>query len=101
MDKPSCDPVLLGPARAAGIAIGDAADQDNLMDTCGQLARDLRDSYFIRVDGHDPRRQPRFIAVARRLEIHPYAVVTADPVELRSALACGSAAEPPPDGAGE
>jgi hypothetical protein len=57
-----------------------------IMDTCSGLAEDLGDRYHVRVDGSDPSRAVRYVATARRLETHPYAVITADPAELRRAL---------------
>jgi hypothetical protein len=51
-----------------------------------RLVRDLAGSYNFRVDSPYPGSALRYIAVARRLDISPYAVVTADPAELRAAL---------------
>lgn len=56
-------------------------------DVLAELERELGDSYEIRVDGRHPRGQLRYVATARRLGTHPYAVVTCDPSELRAALA--------------
>lgn len=50
------------------------------------LTRDLSDRYDITVEGVDPNRKPRYVAIARSLEVHPYAVVTSDPAEMRVAL---------------
>ncbi len=86
MDQLSHNPLLLNAAHDNGIHIDEAAGHGGLMETCARLGRDLCDSYYIRVDGRDPRRQPRYIAIARSLEIRPYAVVTADPAELYLAL---------------
>lgn len=71
-DGPSC---TIGPGKGSGW-VGELAE----------LVRDLSDRYDIRVDGRDPSRALRYIAVARRLTVRPYAVVAADPDELRAAI---------------
>jgi thiamine pyrophosphate-dependent acetolactate synthase large subunit-like protein len=55
-------------------------------DMLAELERDLSDRYVIRVDGRDPGRALRYVAIARQLGIQPYAVVTPDPAELRAAV---------------
>jgi hypothetical protein len=50
------------------------------------LAQAVADRYRIHLDGADPRRKIRYIAVARSLDVRPYAVVTSDPAELLTAL---------------
>jgi hypothetical protein len=42
--------------------------------------------YYIRVDGRDASRPLRYVATARCLGTRPYAVITDDLAELRSAL---------------
>lgn len=54
-----------------------------------ELARDLADRYHVHLDGLDARRRPRYVAIARNLDVRPYAVVTSDPQELRDALLPG------------
>lgn len=51
-----------------------------------RLADEFRDSYRVLVDGAHAGREPRYIAVALHLDTRPYAVVTADPDELRVEL---------------
>ncbi|HEY2507050.1 MAG TPA: hypothetical protein VGI58_11075 [Streptosporangiaceae bacterium] len=46
----------------------------------------MSDRYDITVEGVDPNRKPRYVAIARSLAVHPYAVVTSDPAEMRAAL---------------
>lgn len=70
--SPSC---TMGPEDGPGWA-----------DELAELVRDLSDRYDVRVDGRDPSRGLRYIAVARRLTVRPYAVVAADPAELRAAI---------------
>jgi hypothetical protein len=48
--------------------------------------------YRLCVDAGDPRGKPRYIAVARSLDVRPYAVVTSDPAELLTALGCRNVA---------
>lgn len=50
------------------------------------LACDLADRYRVQLEGLGARRGLRFIAVARNLDVRPYAVVTSDPHELRAAV---------------
>jgi hypothetical protein len=64
------------------------------------LASEVGESYEIRVDGHHPCGQLRYIATAWRLGTHPYAVITADPAELRAALAPAGSGRPPTCGEG-
>ncbi len=58
------------------------------------LTRAVADRYRLRVDEANPRGKPRYIAVARSLDVRPYAVVTSDPAELLTALGCAPS-EPP------
>lgn len=51
------------------------------------LAAEFR-QYLVQVVGTGPR--PRYIAVALALGTHPYAVITADPEEMRRELAAGT-----------
>lgn len=51
-----------------------------------EIAIDLHESYYIRVDGRDASRALRYVATARCLGIRPYAVITDDLAELRLAL---------------
>ena len=62
------------------------------MDSWVELSRDLADRYHVHFDGRYPRRQVRYVAVARSLDVRPYAIVTADPDELRLELGRGSSA---------
>jgi hypothetical protein len=55
-------------------------------DSWAELSRDLAERYYVQLDGRDPRRHVRYTAVARSLDIRPYAVVTGDADELRQAL---------------
>jgi hypothetical protein len=73
-----------------------AADgqRSKLIATCAGLTDDFGDRYHVRADGSDPCRAVRYVATARRLETHPYAVITADPAELRRALRPGEAPAP-------
>jgi hypothetical protein len=66
--------------------ISSATDDQRQTKTTAELAPDLAALYQVRIDDHDPAR-PRYIATARTLGTHPHTVVTADPAELRSALA--------------
>jgi hypothetical protein len=50
------------------------------------LARDLAPAYDVSIDWRD-RRHARYVATARRLGTRPWAVIAADPAELRSAVA--------------
>ena len=81
-----------GPARGeCGPELSDwaqhAADSNDPSgwDRC---ARQVADSYHVRVDSAGRTGRPRYIAVARSLSVRPYAVVTSDPVELLQALGC-------------
>ena len=56
-----------------------------------ELAHDLADRYHVHLDGLDARRGLRYVAVARNLDIRPYAVVSSDPDEVREALEQGPA----------
>jgi hypothetical protein len=56
------------------------------------LAFELADRYRVQLEGLGGRRGLRFIAVARNLDVRPYAVVTSDPRELRAAVS--AAGEP-------
>jgi hypothetical protein len=93
MTQPRRNHLALAAAHDGGLPIRAAVGQGDLLDTCARLGRDLCDSYYIQVDGRDPSRRPRYIAIARSLEIRPYAVVTADPVELYLALSGRPAAD--------
>jgi hypothetical protein len=53
------------------------------------VASELASRYFLYTDGRDPRRPVRYVAVARNLDVRPYAVVTPDLRELRAAMADG------------
>ena len=80
-------------------AIQDLAGLACNADSCGrdgialwaELAHDLADRYHVHVDGLDARRGLRYVAVARNLDIRPYAVVSSDPDEVREALEQGHA----------
>ncbi len=50
------------------------------------IAGELADRYRLHVDGAGPPGKVRYTAVARSLDIRPYAIVTTDPAELRQAL---------------
>jgi hypothetical protein len=83
MDEASHGPVPLEAAWFAGIA----APVGPGLEAWATLTRDLADRYHVHLDGLDPRRGLRFVAVARSLDVRPYAIVTSDPDELREALA--------------
>jgi hypothetical protein len=70
----------------AQLACGAQADGADLIGAWAELARDLADRYHVHLDGLDSRRPPRYVAIARTLDVRPYAVVTSDPQELRDAL---------------
>lgn len=50
------------------------------------LAEDIADRYRVHVDRASPSGRLRYIAVARRLDTRPYAIVTSDRAELLQAL---------------
>ena len=50
------------------------------------LARDVAARYRLLLERRDPRTDLRYVAVARSLDVRPYAVVTSDLEELRQAL---------------
>jgi hypothetical protein len=68
------DPVPTGPGEMTACLL-----------TCAGLSAEFG-SYDIRADRSHYRRRPRFIATARQLGTRPYAIVTADPAELRAEL---------------
>jgi hypothetical protein len=53
-----------------------------------ELARDLADRYYMHLDGLDAQKGLRYVAVARSLDVRPYAVITSDLRELLQALGC-------------
>jgi hypothetical protein len=55
-------------------------------DVLAALVEDLGDRYSFGLDGRDPHRALRYIAVARSLDVRPHAVVTSSLAELRVAL---------------
>jgi hypothetical protein len=61
----------------------------------GLLERLAGRCYRVFLDGTDRRREPRYVAIARTLEVRPYAVVTSDPAELLDALGCTDSAAAP------
>jgi hypothetical protein len=61
----------------------------------GLLERLAGRCYRVFLDGTDQRPEPRYVAIARTLEVRPYAVVTSDPAELLDALGCTEAAAAP------
>jgi predicted transcriptional regulator len=52
------------------------------------IARQLADRYRVHVDSATRPGDPRYVAVARSLNVRPYAVVTTDPAELLHVLGC-------------
>jgi hypothetical protein len=56
------------------------------------LSSDAHEHYVLRVDGSDPARPLRYIATARHLGIHPFAVITADLAELAFILSAARSA---------
>ena len=77
----------------AAARVSSATGDQQRTKTTVELIADLAAFYLVRIDDHDPAR-PRYIATARTLGTHPHTVVTADPAELRSALA--QITSPPP-----
>lgn len=53
------------------------------------LARDVEDRYHLHLERKDAESDLRYVAVARSLDVRPYAVVTTDLDELRRALCDG------------
>jgi hypothetical protein len=72
------------------------ADGDSTPPGWDTIARQLTDRYRVHVDGATRRGDPRYIAVARSLDVRPYAVVTSDPAELLHALGGASIPAMPP-----
>jgi hypothetical protein len=58
------------------------------------LPGEVAGRYRIHVDAADVRGEPRYTAVARSLQVRPYAVVTRDPSELMKALGRSSLLDP-------
>ncbi len=54
------------------------------------LGSELAGRYYVQVDGRDPNRRVRYVAVARHIGVRPYAIVTPDLDELRRAVAPGT-----------
>lgn len=50
------------------------------------LVCDVGERYRLHLERKDVRNEPRYVAVARSLNVRPYAVVTTDLDELRQAL---------------
>jgi hypothetical protein len=69
-----------GPGGPDALAMSD--DQLQVV-----VARELASRYHFYTDGRDPRRPVRYVAIARSLDIRPYAVVTADLAELHMTVA--------------
>jgi hypothetical protein len=78
----------LHPLAAGGEApdVGGASDHG----PDAFLGDELAGHYRLFADGRDPRRPIRYVAMARSLEIRPYAVVTDDLDELRRVVARGA-----------
>jgi hypothetical protein len=55
------------------------------------LVGEIADRYRLHVESASRGGKPRYVAVARRLDVRPYAVVTSDPAELLAVLGCRSA----------
>jgi hypothetical protein len=53
-----------------------------------RCACEVANSYNVRVDRGGRAGTLRYIAVARTLNVRPYAVITSDPAELLQALGC-------------
>jgi hypothetical protein len=51
-----------------------------------ELASALSENYEIRTEPARPGRQRRYVATARRAEVRPHTLVTADLIELLAAL---------------
>jgi hypothetical protein len=54
------------------------------------VGSELAGRYYIHVDGSDPSRRVRYVAVARRIGVRPYAIVTPDLDELRRVARAGT-----------
>lgn len=74
-----------------------AARLASTIDGWAALANDLADRYEIHLDRRDPNREVRFVAVARTLNVRPYAIITSDANELRQAVAQGDAGPQAPE----
>jgi hypothetical protein len=74
------------PSPFAGWGEGPAVGDDQLQ---AVVASELASRYFLYTDSRDPRRPVRYVAVARNLDVRPYALVTPDLRELRAAMADG------------
>lgn len=72
-----------------------AGQQPGWSGVVAEMRQELHDRYDIRVDGSDPSRPPRYIAIARNLGVNPYVVVTGDLAELCAVLAPADAPQPP------
>ena len=64
-------------------------------DVLAALVEDLGGRYSFRLDGRDPHRAFRYIAVARSLDVRPHAVDTSSLAELRVALSGNVLLNPP------
>jgi hypothetical protein len=80
-------------AQVASVTLPDSAEG---IRAWAALACELADRYRVQLDGLGARRPLRFIAVARNLDIRPYAIVTSDPRELRAAVSDPEAYGEPP-----
>jgi transcriptional regulator with XRE-family HTH domain len=96
LDPAAITPVLgVAPAPAAPSPRPAAAAPDSVptgpvemtgcLLTCARLSAEFG-SHHIRADHSHYRRRPRYIATARQFGTRPYAIVTADPAELRAEL---------------
>lgn len=64
-----------------------------------ELASALSEDYVIRTEPARPGRQLRYVATARRADVSPHTLVTADPAELLAALTQQHLGKPPPGAA--
>jgi hypothetical protein len=80
-----------GVARTPSWVVARCGEESDVGDDHLQavVASELADSYYLYTDGRDPCRPVRYVAVARNLDIRPYAVITPDLRELRAAMAVG------------